>query len=203
MSSKLIAETMKDLNKKAVLSIANKNYEEASNFFKQAYKIANELNLDRAKHENIVNIVNTEIMREHYDEALEILDIGMEDVHSKKNLEFYHRMLFLKSFIKAKTGDIDFALTNLKKILVKTKNEVLRGEISLLIFQIYADSNNRKADEFIKKAIQSYEKLNDKTRVIDCLQRRIAYYHKIGKRNLVVYDEQKIKSLIEESNIEI
>lgn len=195
MNKNVIADTLLNYNKDAVMELTQGNYDKALQLFKKSYFIENEMNFSKEKAQTLINISNTEMLLNEPEKALESSEEALIIFEKLACARDYARTLILM-------GTIYFFLKNNKKaeeifykVIQKSNNDEMKGEAYYSLYHIYMeDKNNYKAQESITKSIQYFEKDKKEERLKQALQKRAELFKALNRNDLAWMDLNKIKS---------
>lgn len=196
MNKNIIAETLLNYNKSAIMELTQGNYDKALLIFKKSYFIENQMNFAKEKAKTLVNIANTEMLLNKPEEALE---------SSEEALLIFKELRCKGDYLQALVliGKICFFLKDMKKAektfneLVKnSKTDEMKAEAYYHLHNVYIeDKDNYRAQETITKSIQYFEKGKKDERLKQALQKRADFFKGLNRDDLAWMDLNKIKFL--------
>lgn len=194
MSKNIIADTLLDYNKIAIMEIHQGNFEKALETFKKSYFIESELNFVKEKAQTLVNIANTEMLLNEPTQALESLKEALGILEKSRATKDYNQTLFLMGTIYIALEDIKEAEKALYKVVQKTDSDDMKGEAYFNLHNVYLkDSNNYKAQDSITKSIQHFERSKNTERLKQAFQSRAEFFKILNRKDLAAMDLNKVK----------
>lgn len=196
MSKNIIADTLLNYNKIAVMELTRGNYDKALQLFKESYIIENEMKLIREKAKTLVNIANTEILLHEPEKALKSSEEAIILFDQLNCREDYSRTLLLMGMIYIFLKNTKKAAEIFYEVIQKSDADDIKGEAYYCLHRIFTeDKNNYKAQDSITKSIQYFEKSKKNTRLKDALQKRANFFKGINRNDLAAMDINKINCL--------
>lgn len=196
MSKNIIAETLLNYNKTAIMELTQGNYDNALEIFKKSYFIENQMKFDKEKAKTLINIANTEMLLNKPEKALESSEEALLIFKDLRCYEDYLQTLLL-------IGKVSFFLKDTKKtqkvfneLIKKSKTDEMKAEAYYNLYDMYIEEkNNFKAQVSITKSIEYFEKSKKDEKLKLALQKRADFFKGLNRNDLAWMDLNKIKSL--------
>jgi tetratricopeptide (TPR) repeat protein len=195
-----IAEALKLMNKAAMMEIAQGNYENALEIFKQNSILEEKLGLKVQIAESLINAANVYYLMKDYDTAHDKLT---------RALEIFKRERVASGSFRAcqMMGEVCFSkksFDNAAKYFEECIRMNLGGkETALSYFQAavtYIKLNNYyKAQEYLNRSLMEFERQNDKTGIVDCLRQRSFLFKLMNRKDLAVRDLNRAMTFVDKN----
>ncbi len=199
MNKNIIADTLMTYNKQGVLALSSGEYEKALECFKKSYYIENEIKLSQEKGKTLINIANTMMLLNKPEQALETADEALDIFKQLNYKQDYLLTLLLIANIQLHLNNFKKSEIILLKILKETLKDNLKGEVYLRLHEVYLKKQKKyQAQESITKAIQHFEKSNQKNKLSQALLIRADFFKTINRADLAAMDLNKINYLSNE-----
>jgi tetratricopeptide (TPR) repeat protein len=197
-----IAETLKLLNKAAIMETTRGNYEQALTIFGQSQELEQQLGLRLQVGESLVNKANVYFLMEKYDLCLEALKQAGEIFQKEKNPRGIFKSQQLAGEVHFRNKEYDKSAQVYEKCL-----RISSGgrERAISCFQAAVSylklKNNYKAQDYLGKSIAEFTRLDDKTGLIDCLRQRALLFKSMGRKDLALNDLRKCLDLTDNQDL--
>lgn len=193
MSIKLIAETLKDDNKNAILALQNGDYDTALSYFARSRDIEQKLNLDVNMARTDVNISNIFYLKNKIGEAHAVLSEALELFEKNSKTEEYDKAKYLQAQFYVKEQKFHDAEVNIRNILMKNTEQSLKADAYVLLFSLVSKKEpTYKVLDYLKKASDIFLKLKDKKKLAYCIELKAKYYESINRKDLAFIERSRL-----------
>lgn len=197
-----IAETLKFLNKAAIMETVQGNYEHALTIFGQSEELEQQLGLRLQVAESLVNKANVYLLMGNFDLCLETLRKAEEIFLKEKKQYGLFKIQQLLGEIHFRNKEYDKSVQVFEKCLRMNPGG---KERAISYFQAAVSylklKNNYKAQDYLGRSIAEFERLEDKTGIIDCLRHRALLFKSTGRKDLAINDLRKCLGLTDNQDI--
>lgn len=195
----LIAETLMQNNRNAMLALSGGNPHAALALFRESYRIEKELRMERESAQTLVNIANAELLLGQSEHALEAAEQAATIFESHGDRRGRTHARVLTGSIHAHLGHHDKAEAQLDEVLRHAESDDMRGEAHLVLHLMYRKLNDRaKAQEAVTRAIGFFERCERHDRLKMALASRAMFFESLGRSTLAVVDRNRIRTLEEQ-----
>lgn len=195
MDKNIIADTLINYNKMAIMELTQGNYDKALQLFKKSYFIEKEMKFSKEKAKTLINIANMEMLLNEPEKALESSQEALTIFERLNSSVDYIQTLLLMGTIYIFLKDSKKAEDILYKVIRKTSSDDIKGEAYYGLHNIYIeDKNNYKAQDSISRSIQHFERSKNDEKLKQALERRAEFFKSINRNDLAWMDLNKINS---------
>jgi tetratricopeptide (TPR) repeat protein len=187
-----IAETLKTLNKAAILEVSQKNYRKAIEIFEQSKLVEETLGLRLQAAETLVNIANTYYLMQDYDSALENLDVAVNIFKKEKQNSRLFNVYQLMGTIHFQKQDYEQASRIYDQCIKMNagRENHAKSYFQAALTCMKMDETFR-AQEYFRRALAEFERLGHHEGIVDCLRYRASLFKSMGRDDLAAQDLRK------------
>ena len=194
MTSKEIAESLKNQNKSAIMFLQAGQYEQAYIAFGNYLKDLVDYQFYDHAAKTRVNMANTLLLMKKYPEALECLRASLDFFVQKKDYDSLNENRILEGNLYMAMDKFDELKALSERMISSTKSDRLKDIASM--FKIYAEKNNGKVTlDLINKAISFAERAKDNAVLKQILTLRVDYYEQKKQPLYAMMDRERIRAL--------
>lgn len=150
-----------------------------------------------------MNLANTYYLLQGYGNASQMLAEAEQIFTQHHHLDECHYCHLLQAQILLSIHQFDDAEQLMKALLLKTRNEHIRGKAYLILYKVYALQHQDKSLLMLNQAIFTFERGEYQEELIEALQLRIDYYQQKGRHHLAAVNINKLNGQIVVNNIDI
>lgn len=196
MSAKLIAESLKQQNKDAIMALQGGDYAMAYKIFADSLELEVRYELYDHAAKTRINMANTLYVMKKYQEALTCLQGALDYFEEKQDTKTINENRILEGYIYLAMGDMDGLRTVSDKMLAQSKEERIRAMAYIFGVEAMKKSDSKgKVIDVINKGISAAERTKDAKILSLALRQRIEYYEASGKSIYATVDKERLKEL--------
>ncbi len=189
ITNKTLVETLKSLNKHAVMDVNSGSYQKAIETFKSAKLLEEKLGLTLQVGESLMNIANTYYLMREYVKSLEKMKSALDIFKSEKYKQGIFNVYQLMGAIYFQTNDYVKASQVFEKCIRLNLGARKQAKSLFQAAVVYSKINNSpRAQEYVKRALAEFEKLSDTEGIMDCLKFRASLFQTLGRKDLSAKD---------------
>jgi tetratricopeptide (TPR) repeat protein len=184
-----IAQTLKMINRTAILEFSQGSYEQAIEVFERGRLLEEAMGLKKQVAESFVNIGNVYYRAGDYNAALEKYNQALEIFKRERESAGEYMVYQLIGQIYFSIGQYDQAArifdACLRKNMGNKENATAYFQAGVTFARL---NNNIRAQEYITRALTAFERLGEKEAVVECLTERALLFKSAGRKDLAVQD---------------
>lgn len=181
-----LAETLKLLNKKAILEFNSGRFDEAIESFKQSNLLEQNLGLVKQHAQTLINIANIHYLKGSFNEALVSLEEAITEFNECNYKTGLYKGLELRAEIFVKQDKKAEALECLNQCLKIRVNDEKELNTFYRIAEIYFHLKDRnKAFDYINRAIKKYNNSKYNHIFIKCYLLRAELYAELNNKQAI------------------
>lgn len=191
-----IADALLEMDKRAALFVANQNYDEALNVYKEILRAQEQLKLETLCGRTLMNMANIYMIQDKHEDALEKINDAASIKAMQVNGDDRGTLMLCHANCLLRLGKAKEAELELKKELMKNYSKSLYGKMELMLFSYYMESSNKvMARTYIDKAINHFKLDQNMNELLRALHARVDYFRLMGQEHYARYDEIEIERL--------
>lgn len=200
IDNELVADTLKKLNKAAIIHLNEGDYNKAMELFEQSKTIEEKLHLKVQQAESITNIANIYLLLKKYDEALESFKQALNIFKSEKKDDDVLKINQTLGIIYFKTKNYETAIHIFDECLKKSLKDIDKAySYYYLALSFFKINNTLKSQTYFGNALTLFEKEENKEGIINCLYNRAKLFS-VNRKDFAVQDLRKCLSLLDEKS---
>jgi tetratricopeptide (TPR) repeat protein len=193
-----IAAGLRQMHAGAIRAVSTQRYDEALALFGQILDFEEKLRWKREAAQTLVNIANVLALLERYDEALESLRKARGRMAASGGGDDQMVIQLAEARVFLAKGQPAEAFRLAEQCVRTGATDPVRGRGCMVCAEVLVRKNEHaRAQQYLTKAIDTFERVNDRAALGECLARRADFFSALGRHDWKERDLARLRQLQE------